>query len=308
MDARSGRAAGDLHRPPRGDLSRVSAPLRLALCNEVIAEGRSLSAQAAFAAALGYDGLEIAPFTLDARAPHLLSARAVTRMRAEVEAEGIVVSGLHWLMLAPEGLSVTDPDPEVARRTGAVIEGLVELCAGLGGGYLIHGSPAQRALAPGRAAEGRARASAHLARAGDLAAAAGVTWCLEPLSPDQTGLITTLAEAEVLLAPIARPGLSAMIDCASAGAFEDAPIPELLRRHLPSGLISHVHLNDPNRRGPGEGDLDFAPILGALRTLGYDGWVGVEPFRYIPDGPACAARAAGYLRGMEAALRSGAAP
>ena len=37
--------------------------MRLALCNEVIRE-MDLSRQAAFAAALGYDGLEIAPFTL----------------------------------------------------------------------------------------------------------------------------------------------------------------------------------------------------------------------------------------------------
>ena len=105
------------------------------------------------------------------------------------------------------------------------------------------------------------------------------------------------------------PAFAAMIDCASAAPTEAAPIPDLLRRHLPGGLIRHVHLNDPNRRGPGEGDLAFAPIVAALRDLAYDGWAGVEPFVYEPDGPACAARAAGYVRALEeAAAPSGPIP
>jgi hypothetical protein len=39
----------------------------------------------------------------------------------------------------------------------------------------------------------------------------------------------------------------------------------------------------------------------ALRETGYDGVAAVEPFVYEPDGPSCAAWAAGYLRGMMAA-------
>ena len=269
--------------------------MKLALCNEVVRE-MPLARQAAFAAALGYEGLEVAPFTLDAEAPHRLGERAVAQMRAEVEAEGVVVSGLHWLLLAPEGLSITVPAAE-AETTEAVAR-LIDLCAALGGRYLIHGSPEQRRLVPGAEAEGCARARGHLARAGERAAAAGVTYCLEPLSRDQTAYVNTLAEAEEVVRAVDSHGLAAMIDCASAAAAEVEPIPALLRRHLPTGLIRHVHLNDPNRRGPGEGDLAFAPIIGALAGLGYDGWVGVEPFVYEPSGPACAARAAGYVRGL----------
>jgi len=39
-----------------------------------------------------------------------------------------------------------------------------------------------------------------------------------------------------------------------------------------------------------------------LQRHGYDGTVAVEPFEYIPDGPGAAARAIGYLRGIEEAL------
>jgi sugar phosphate isomerase/epimerase len=54
--------------------------------------------------------------------------------------------------------------------------------------------------------------------------------------------------------------------------------------------------------------MRFAPILAALEAVGYDGVLAVEPFDYQPDGPACAARAIGYLRGLieaRAAARAG---
>jgi sugar phosphate isomerase/epimerase len=88
----------------------------------------------------------------------------------------------------------------------------------------------------------------------------------------------------------------------AAATTETESIPDLIRRWLPTGLIAHVHLNDPNRRGPGEGDLAFAPIFVALREQNYAGNFGVEPFVYKPDGPTCAARAIGYVRGVIEAL------
>jgi hypothetical protein len=48
--------------------------------------------------------------------------------------------------------------------------------------------------------------------------------------------------------------------------------------------------------------MRFAPILQTLlrmQALGhYQGIVAVEPFDYVPDGPGCAARSIGYLKGI----------
>ena len=93
-----------------------------------------------------------------------------------------------------------------------------------------------------------------------------------------------------------------MIDCSAAGQTETEPVDALIRRWLPTGLIAHMHFNDPNRRGPGEGELAFAPILAALREGGYAGDASIEPFVYQPDGPTCAARGIGYIRGIMQAI------
>jgi hydroxypyruvate isomerase len=80
--------------------------------------------------------------------------------------------------------------------------------------------------------------------------------------------------------------------------METAPLAALVDRWLPQGIIAHVQLNDRNRRGPGQGEDRFAPVLQALRETGYDGWIAMEPFVYEPDGATCAARMIGYVTGL----------
>jgi sugar phosphate isomerase/epimerase len=275
--------------------------MRIALCNEVLA-GMPLERQCEYAAALGYDGLEIAPFTLDA-SPEKISRAEAAKIRRVIEASGLVVTGLHWLLVKPDGLSLTDPDASVRGRTMEVMLRLTALCAELGGAVLIHGSPKQRQIAPGEtSATAFARLRDGLAQAASAAGKAGVIYCIEPLSRRETSLVNTIAEAADLVRSIDHPHLRTMIDCSAAGQTEAESIPSLIDRWLPTGLITHLQVNDPNRRGPGQGELKFAPILAALKRHDYAGTVAVEPFDYSPDGPGVAAFSSGYLRGLREAL------
>jgi sugar phosphate isomerase/epimerase len=138
-----------------------------------------------------------------------------------------------------------------------------------------------------------------MAKAGEWAAAAGLTYCLEPLAPRETNWATSVAQAVEIVRRVGSPGLRTMLDVCAAGNGEAEPAAALLERWVPDGLIAHVHLNDRNRRGPGQGTDRFGPVLAALRRTGYAGFCAVEPFEYVPDGPTAAARAIGYLRGLQ---------
>jgi sugar phosphate isomerase/epimerase len=271
--------------------------MRVALCNEVIAP-MPFPKQCEYAAKLGYDGLEIAPYTLSEE-PHRMGAAQIAAARSSAQDAGIVVTGLHWLLLKPAGLSISARDEATRRRTIDVMLALIDLCAALGGRYLVHGSPGQRRIEPGETrAAALERARDAFAAIAERAAAAGVLYCIEPLSSEQTPLINTLEEAARMVEQIASPAVRSMLDCSSAGRMEKEPLAALVERWLPRGTIAHVQLNDRNRRGPGQGEQRFAPLLAALRKFGYAGDLAVEPFDYVPDGPGAAARAIGYVRGI----------
>ncbi|MBL8386058.1 MAG: sugar phosphate isomerase/epimerase [Burkholderiales bacterium] len=275
--------------------------MKFALCNEVLAP-LPFAAQCRIAAALGYMGLEVAPYTVadDPEAMTEADARALAAVAAD---HGIAITGLHWLLVRPAGLSITAPDGAVRARTVAMMRRLCELCAAMGGTYLVHGSNAQRAVAPGETvATAVDRATEAFAAAGAAARAAGVTYCIEPLSPAQTRVINTLADAAAIVRAVDNPHLRTMIDTSSAGVSEAEPVADLIRRWMPTGLVAHVQVNDPNRRAPGQGAMEFGPILRALADTGYAGVVAAEPFEYVPDGPGCAARAIGYLQGLAESL------
>ncbi|HEX6722588.1 MAG TPA: sugar phosphate isomerase/epimerase family protein [Burkholderiaceae bacterium] len=270
---------------------------RLALCNEVLAPW-PFERQCEYTAALGYHGLEVAPYALQADPLQITEEKA--RQSAAIAADhGLAISGLHWLLVAPSGLSISHPDSAVRARTVQAIERLIELCAWLGGSYLVHGSPKQRNPQPGQSADDAlARAVECWHAAGACAARFGVHYCIEPLARDQTSVVNTIEQALAIVRAAGLPHLKTMLDTSSAGATEVEPLPALIDRWWPSGDLVHVQLNDRNRRGPGQGKDCFAPILAALARQGYGGWLAMEPFDYVPDGPGCAAHSIGYVRGL----------
>lgn len=275
--------------------------MRIALCNEVIAP-MPFPQQCEYAAKLGYDGLEIAPYTLTEE-PHRMGAAQIAAARAAAEDAGIAVTGLHWLLLKPAGLSISTKDEAARRKTIDVMAALIDLCAELGGKYLVHGSPHQRRIDPGETrAAALARAKDSFAAIAERAQQAGVVYCIEPLSNEQTPLINTLDEAAAMVEAIASPAVRSMLDCSSAGRMEKAPLGALVDQWLPKRVIAHVQVNDRNRRGPGQGEQRFAPLFASLRKHKYAGDVAVEPFDYVPDGPGAAARAIGYIKGILEAI------
>lgn len=273
--------------------------LDFTLCNELLAgEGKSLGEQAHIAAKLGYCGLELDPATLGA-APHALTDARIAQIRGEIAAEGVRVTGLHWLLSSYADASITDPAGQARARD--ILMGMVDLCAGLGGTVLVHGSPKQR-LRP----EGLDDAAllSHLAEFfAPIAAAAerrGVTYCIEPLSRAEDRTLNTVGQGVDLVCAIGSPAFRTMIDISAAGQTE-APVADLIRHWVPGGMIGHIHANDTNRGAPGMGDDPFPQIVAALVETGWNRPIGVEPFRTLIDASVTAATGIATLKACERA-------
>ncbi len=68
-----------------------------------------------------------------------------------------------------------------------------------------------------------------------------------------------------------------------------------------SDILGYMHFSDSNRGYPGAGNMDFKPVMAALRKIGYDGYITVESLPY-PSETACAHRGIQYLNALEKAL------
>lgn len=273
--------------------------LEISLCNELLAaDGLDLDRQCAVAAELGYCGLELAPATLAER-PDEMSPAEVDRVRRTVERHGLRVTGLHWLLTAWPGASITEPEkqPETAR----LLARLVDICADLGGRVLVHGSPGQRVRPEGLGdADLLARLASFFAPLAERAGDRGVTYCIEPLAREETATVNTVQDGAELVRMVGRPAFRTMIDTSAAGRTEP-PVADLIARWGRDPAVAHLHLNDTNRGGPGMGQDPFPDIVAAILGTGWSRPVTVEPFRTCVDASVTAGIAIATLRACERA-------
>ncbi len=269
--------------------------IQLSLCNELLAEdGLTLPEQCRIAAELGYMGIELAPGTVDP-VPHEVPDDRWRAIRLAVENQGLRVTGLHWLLAPYPDLSVTDPSSSA--RAAEVLVRLVRIAETLGAEILVHGSPSSRQLPegadPARTVDHVAEVLAPVAQAAEDA---GLTYCIEPLSPAETPFVNTVEEALRLVRQVDSPAFRTMLDTCAAGQAEALPVADLIRKHAPRGELAHIQVNDSNRGAPGMGDDPFADIARALREVGWSRPVAVEPFRTLVNGTVTAAVGAATMR------------
>ncbi len=268
--------------------------MKYAFCNEAYA-GWPIERVCRDLASCGYHGVEIAPFTLD-EDPRRIDERRAEEVGAIARRAGVEAIGLHWLLAKPDGFHLTTPDEPLRKRTVEFLRHLARLCAAMGGRVMVFGSPKQRSISPGEKAEDAfARAADAFRAVCEVAGPLGVTLAIEPLAPAETDFLNTAAETVRLIEAVDHPACRLHLDV-KAMSSEPDPIDKIIRdnrRHL-----AHFHANDPNRRGPGAGDVDFAPIAAALKSIAYCGYVSVEVFDYTPDGPTIARTSIEYLKSM----------
>ena len=267
--------------------------MKFAICQELY-EGVAWAEQCRLIAEAGYGGIEVAPFSIAADL-RSVSRGVFSRMREQAAEHGLEIIGLHWLLAKTSGFYLTSPDAAVRRATAEYLSFLADVCGQLGGDVMVFGSPQQRNLLPGVSREQAVEYAAEVFSAAAPAfAAAGVTLCLEPLTPKETDFINTCADAVQVIERVGHPAVMLHQDVKAMLGGETESIPVLIDRWR--GLCRHFHVNDTNLLGPGMGAVDYHPILAALQSSGYSGWVSVEVFDYSPGAQFIAESSMRYMQ------------
>lgn len=270
-------ALGATIRTVRGEAKK----LKFAFCNESM-KGMPWVEQCKLVGKAGYQGIEVAPFSLVKNDVGDLTAGDRRDMLAAMKDSGLTCAGLHWLLMPPPpGLHCTTPDQAVRQKSWDYVRRLVDFCADLQGPVMVFGSPKQR-NAQGISVE---QAVGHLIEGlrsvADHAASRNVSILIEPLDHTQTDVINTMAEGAKVVAAINHPAIKTMFDFHNT-LDEKEPFDVLIRKYF--DMIGHVHVQEMDGKylGAGTGVIDFAKSFQTLKELGYDRWVSVEVFDFAP--------------------------
>jgi sugar phosphate isomerase/epimerase len=252
--------------------------MKYAICNELF-EGIPTFSGLQMACQIGYTGLEVAPFTLAPNVSEVSEAQRVG-FRNLVESFGMEIIGLHWLLAKTDGFHLTTEDATTRNRTAAYLSELVGLCGDLGGKVMVLGSPLQRNFsAPMTHTQAAENARRVIEQMVPVLESSDVRLAIEPLGPQEGNFLNHASQARALIEAIDSPWVRLHLDV-KAMSTEGRPIESVIRDN--ADLMIHFHANDPNRLGPGMGDVDQQPIFQSLVDIGYEGWVSVEVFDYAP--------------------------
>ncbi|MBW8093614.1 sugar phosphate isomerase/epimerase [Streptomyces hygroscopicus subsp. hygroscopicus] len=293
---------------PTPETGSGPAPLRFAYGTNGLTDLR-LTDALALLSDLGYDGVSLTldHMHLDPLAPDLASR--TRRVARDLERYGLgvaVETGARYVLDARRKHHPTllDPDPQARAARVDLLLRAVRVAADLGApavhcfsGVLPPGEPEETAWR---------RLADTIGPVADAAAAAGVALAVEP---EPGHLLADLAGFHRLRTALGDPAaLGLTLDLGHCQCLEPAPPAACVRAAAP--WVRHVQIEDM-RRGVhehlpfGDGEIDFPPVLEALRATGYRGLVGVELPRHSHAGPELARASLRFLRDAERAASEG---
>ncbi len=267
--------------------------MKFGICNEIFKEWNDIERTINYVKEVGYDGLEIAPFTLSQYATDISDQTRKDIVKYAAAAD-LDILGIHWVFVGPEGVHLTNPDKAVRDFTAQYMIDLVRFCGDIGGKVIIFGSPKQRNV--GRDVtynQALDYACDIFGKAMPACEEYGVTICMEQLTHWETNFCQTPAETAELIDRINHPNFQLLLDV-KAMSFLQKDRPEVIREY--AKYLKHFHANDANLNGPGWGDVDFGPIFQALKDINYQDYVSVEVFNFEPGPEAIATRSLEYMK------------
>lgn len=228
------------------------------------------------AAALGFDAVEIFPpsaAAVDRDAVRELCAKHRLAVAALGTGGGWVVHRWH----------LCHADAAVRARAREFIGAMIETAAELGAPAII-GSMQGRAEGEVSREQAVEWLGDALRELGARAAERGQVLLYEPLNRYETNLFHRVADAARFLDAHSIGPVKLLADLFHMN-IEERSIASALREA--GARVGHVHFADSNRRAIGFGHTAMAPVVEALRGIGYEGYLSAEILP-LPDSTAAA--------------------
>jgi sugar phosphate isomerase/epimerase len=223
------------------------------------------------AADLGFDAVEIFPPAANAIDEAELQG-LLDHHKLKVAAVG---TGAGWVI---HKWSLTYADPEVRRRARDFIRAIIDIAAAFDAPAIL-GSMQGKVEGDVTRDQALAWLGEALEELGDYAASHGQPFLYEFLNRYETNLFNRVAPTVEFLSGLKTRGVKVLADLFHMN-IEEADLPEAIRAGR--GWIGHVHFADSNRQAIGAGHTAIEPIVGALREIGYAGYLSAEIFPF-PD-------------------------
>lgn len=222
------------------------------------------------AARLGFDVLEIAAHHINSYSPGQL-----TEIRQCARDNNIILTA----GIGPtKERNLSSPDASVRRAGDAffreTLTNIAKLDVHLIGGALYSYWPIDYSKPVDKAGD-RARGIDGIRGIADFANDLGINLCLEVLNRFENHVLNTAAEGVAFVEEIGKPNVKVMLDTFHMNIEEDS-IGGAIR--TAGALLGHLHTGECNRRVPGKGRVPWREIGEALRDIGYDGTIVMEPF------------------------------
>ncbi len=235
----------------------------------------------------GYDAIEL----------HLRHAGDVdlAEIRSLMDRHHIVISTLGTGMAAGEDkLTLTDQYAEVRAAAIKRVGGHIQLAAELGAAVIVGLVWGRLGREPYEREAARRRAVQGLREICRLAEDRDVMVYLEAINRYESDFPVTAAQTVEVLDEVDAPNLKVLLDTFHMN-IEEADIASAIR--ATGDRLGHMHLVDSNRQAPGHGHVDLKQVIGALREIGYEGYLSFEVLP-LPDAETAAADAARTLRAL----------
>jgi len=242
----------------------------------------------------GFDGIELVG------EPDRYCPADVKRLCGQYNLKVVSIAGMYPWPTRERDLA--NPDAEVREKAVAYLRRCVDFASDVGARVIIVVPSAAGKTGPvGEHRDGEAWENAYrnewryavesVRKAATYAGEHGVLLAIEPINRYESYLVNTAEQGMQFISEVGSEFVKLHLDTFHMNIEESDPIRAV--RSAGDSLVN-VHISDSNRQAVGRGHFDFAALMRALKEMGYDGLLTLEPLPPVPD-PFIAMRTARYV-------------